>query len=320
MLTRTLHNRGGLPPLEAADKALVEHLIADPRASGRDLAKCLGCSEANVSRRLTRLIAEHAIRVRAFMPFERAGLVASGIVIVRAEDPKAVADRLAAQEWTNFVAVAGPPDGACEKVVVQAASTCGARFLDHVDRDIATDPSVTSIEYLTVLGGFGTPDAPTRTDRAWRGGRPLDRINRAIIRELQRDGRATFATLGSVAGISSTAAAERFRHLVDEGLIRMTAIAEPTRMGLGALGLVLARPRGPAVAAMAAATAVAHPRFVALVSGAFPLALEIAVESRAAMEQTVRRLRDLPQIAEVRMLGYHEIVKESFVWCPADDE
>ena len=51
-----------LPPLDEADRKLIELLCEDGRMSGRDIAQRSGLSEANVSRRLARLVDEGSVR------------------------------------------------------------------------------------------------------------------------------------------------------------------------------------------------------------------------------------------------------------------
>jgi len=320
MLTRTIFNEGGLPDLEPADRTLVDRLVADPRASGRDLAKSLDCSEANISRRLNRLVAEHAVRIRAFMSLDRAGLSASAIVIVKSPDPVALGQRLVQHEWIHFIATTGPLDGPADALVLHGSAANGTAFRALLDRDLCTDPDATVVDARMVLDSFGTQETTDAHRHNWRGGRPLDRVNRAIIRELQRDGRATFATLGEVAGISSTAAAERFRRLIDDQLIRMLAFPEPSRVGLRATGLLLVRPRIATEAALEAAKSVANPGWIAMISGPSPLALECSAADGEALRAMTERVAALPGIANAALCAYHAILKESFIWCGADEE
>jgi Lrp/AsnC family transcriptional regulator for asnA, asnC and gidA len=319
MLTRTIFNEGGLPDLEPADRALIERLVADPRASGRDLAKALDCSEANVSRRLNRLVAERAVRIRAFMPLDRAGLSASAVLVVKSPDPDALGRRLASIDWFHFVATTGPIDGPADGLVAHGSVANGTALRALLDRDLGGDPLATTVDVRLVLDSFGTQETSESHRHNWRGGRPLDRVNRAIIRELQRDGRATFATLGEVAGISSTAAAERFRHLIDDQLIRMLAFPEPSRIGLRATGCMFIRSRLTTDEACAAATAVANPRFVAMVSGPSPVIMEFCASDGRALQGLAERIGALPGITDVDLHPYHSILKESFVWCGPDE-
>jgi Lrp/AsnC family transcriptional regulator for asnA, asnC and gidA len=320
MLTRTIFNEGGLPDLEPADRALVDRLMADPRASGRDLAKALDCSEANISRRLNRLVAEHAVRIRAFMSLDRVGLSASAIIIVESPNAMALGQRLAAKEWIHFVATSGPLDGPADAVILHGSAANGTAFRALLDRDLRADPDATVVDARMVLDGLGTPETTDAHSHNWRGGRPLDRVNRAIIRELQRDGRATFAALGAVAGISSTAAAERFHHLIDDHLIRMLAFPEPSRIGLRATGLLLLRPCIGTDAALEAAKSVANPGWFVMVSGPSPLALECHAADGQALEALTDRVAILPGITDVELRPYHAILKESFVWCGNDED
>jgi Lrp/AsnC family transcriptional regulator for asnA, asnC and gidA len=319
MLTRTIFNEAGLPDLEPADRALVDRLVADPRASGRDLAKALDCSEANVSRRLNRLVAEQAVRIRAFMPLDRAGLSASALMIVRSPEPSALGQRLLAHEWIHFIATTGPLDGPADGLVLHGSAANGTALRRLLDRDLSTDPAVTIVDSRLVLDSFGTQDTSDAHRHHWRGGRPLDRVNRAIIRELQRDGRATFATLGEVAGISSTAAAERFRHLIDDQLIRMVAFPEPSRIGLRATGCMFIRSRLTTDEACAAASAEVNPRFIAMVSGPSPVIMEFCASDGRALQALAERVGALPGITDVELHPYHSILKESFVWCGAEE-
>lgn len=320
MLTRTIFNEGGLPELDQADRTLVERLVAEPRASGRDLAKALDCSEANISRRLNRLVAEHAVRIRAFMSLDRAGLSASAVMVVRSPNAESLGQRLAAHEWIHFIATTGPLDGPADALVLHGSAANGTAFRALLDRDLVTDPDVTVVDARMVLDSFGTQETTDTHRHNWRGGRPLDRVNRAIIRELQRDGRATFAALGEVAGISSTAAAERFRHLIDDQLIRMFAFPEPSRIGLRATGLLLVRPRIATQAALEAAKSASNPGWIAMVSGAHPVAIECSAADGQSLQAVADRVAALPGISGVELYPYHAILKESFVWCGADEE
>ncbi|MBM4115651.1 MAG: AsnC family transcriptional regulator [Phycisphaerae bacterium] len=320
MLTRTIFNSGDLPDLEPADRALVDRLVAEPRASGRDLAKALQCSEANISRRLNRLMSENAIRIRAFMPLDQAALSTSALLIVRHPNPEALGLRLATQDWIHFIATAGPLDGSADALVIHGSAPDGETLRKMIDRDLATDPDTTVVDVRVKLSSVTKNNTARASRHAWRGGRPLDRVNRTIIRELQRDGRATFATLGELAGISSTAAAERFRHLIDDQLIELMAFPEPSRIGLRATGLLFVRASIDTDAVLNAVRSVANPGWITMVSGQSRLAVECSESDGSALQNLADRVAALPGILGVDLHPYHAILKESFIWCGADEE
>ena len=63
-----------LPPLDESDRKIIDCLMRDGRASGRELAQSTGISEANVSRRLARLLEERSVRILGFVPPECLGM------------------------------------------------------------------------------------------------------------------------------------------------------------------------------------------------------------------------------------------------------
>jgi len=71
----------------------------------------------------------------------------------------------------------------------------------------------------------------------------LDDINRRLLDELQRDGRAAFAELGRRVGLSAPAVAERVGRLEREGVITgYRAEVDPRAIGYGLAAVVRIRP------------------------------------------------------------------------------
>jgi Lrp/AsnC family leucine-responsive transcriptional regulator len=61
----------------------------------------------------------------------------------------------------------------------------------------------------------------------------MDNLDREIIRELQRNGKLSFAELGRKIGLSTSATAERVKKMEQEGIIRgYTAIIDAEKVGL----------------------------------------------------------------------------------------
>jgi Lrp/AsnC family transcriptional regulator, leucine-responsive regulatory protein len=61
---------------------------------------------------------------------------------------------------------------------------------------------------------------------------PLDRVDQAVLAELQRDGRVSVADLARRVSLSASSTADRLRRLVDEGVIAgYTALLDPEALG-----------------------------------------------------------------------------------------
>jgi Lrp/AsnC family transcriptional regulator for asnA, asnC and gidA len=72
-------------------------------------------------------------------------------------------------------------------------------------------------------------------------GDALDRLDRAILRLLQEDGRRPFREIARTVGVSEATVRARFRRLEDSGVLRILAFADPFRLGNAVLALVLLR-------------------------------------------------------------------------------
>ncbi|MFV0680689.1 Lrp/AsnC family transcriptional regulator [Ottowia sp.] len=70
----------------------------------------------------------------------------------------------------------------------------------------------------------------------------LDRLDRAILRQLQTDGRTTCDMLGVQIGLSASAVLRRIKKLEDSGVIdRYVALLKPEALGLGLMAYVNVR-------------------------------------------------------------------------------
>ena len=69
----------------------------------------------------------------------------------------------------------------------------------------------------------------------------LDDIDRAIVRELQEDGRRTFREIGRKLDLSERTIRTRVRRMQDDGVLRILAFADPYRVGDSVLAMVLVR-------------------------------------------------------------------------------
>lgn len=74
----------------------------------------------------------------------------------------------------------------------------------------------------------------------------LDRVDCAIVRALQGNGRDSFAEIGKAIGLSATSVAERIRRLEDAGIIEGYQVRLcAQKLGFPVSAFILARPNGP---------------------------------------------------------------------------
>jgi Lrp/AsnC family transcriptional regulator, leucine-responsive regulatory protein len=122
----------------------------------------------------------------------------------------------------------------------------------------------------------------------------LDDLDRIILSELIRNGRATFKELGALAGLSPHAVAPRVRRLVEAGIVTgFTALVDYSHVGRGLDALIDVRllPTAKPEAFEAAAGELPSIREVSFVTGRFDYQLRAACVDADDLDHTVRALR-----------------------------
>ncbi|TDE33484.1 Lrp/AsnC family transcriptional regulator [Actinomadura sp. 6K520] len=85
-----------------------------------------------------------------------------------------------------------------------------------------------------------SPGRPPPPDPLGQSAAPLDDVDRAIVRELQADGRLSMRALAERVNVSRSNAYTRVERLIAEGVIAgFTARVDPVRAGLGTAAYVL---------------------------------------------------------------------------------
>jgi Lrp/AsnC family transcriptional regulator, leucine-responsive regulatory protein len=146
---------------------------------------------------------------------------------------------------------------------------------------------------------------------------PLDRIDRAILRHLQRDGRLSNADIARAVNVSPATCHRRMQRLVEEGHITGThALIAPASVGLGTLvmvGVVLDRSTPESFAEFEAAVGGLKELLDChLVAGDFDYLLKIRVRDMGDFNALHgRMLIALPGVRQIRTFFVLKEVKEN---------
>jgi DNA-binding Lrp family transcriptional regulator len=279
-VTEMVSSEQAPPALDTVDHQLMHALGVDGRASFRLIASVIGVSEQTAARRYRRLRDAGVVRVLMLPapdPVDRGQLVR---LEVQPQAVRAVADALARR-----------PDVSWLRLINAGAEILfGVRARTRADRDsllldqLPRTGRVVRTTVYSVLHHFRTPgeadwagfpdplDAEQRrllhVDRSDRPLVRTDNADRAIVDELAVDGRATYARLADLSGVSESAVARRLEFLVRSGTLYSDVDIAPEMLGFPAganLYLEVTPSKVPTVGALLAA----HPQtaFVAAVGG-----------------------------------------------------
>ena len=83
------------------------------------------------------------------------------------------------------------------------------------------------------------------TRKPGRTAQPLDDVSKAIIEQLQQDGRRSYAAIGKVVGLSEAAVRQRVQRLIESGVMQVVAVTDPLELGFARQAMVGIRVTGP---------------------------------------------------------------------------
>ncbi|MFE9611568.1 Lrp/AsnC family transcriptional regulator [Streptomyces sp. NPDC006012] len=143
----------------------------------------------------------------------------------------------------------------------------------------------------------------------------MDEIDRAILRELQTDGRITYADLGPKVGLSASAARQRLQRLLDSRAVQVVGVTDPMTMGGQAMALLGIGVDGdPRAVADALA---GHPEvaYSVLTSGGFDLFAEVVSAGPKELLDFVNDVvRPIDGVRQIQSFPYFGIHTHRFLW------
>jgi Lrp/AsnC family transcriptional regulator for asnA, asnC and gidA len=144
---------------------------------------------------------------------------------------------------------------------------------------------------------------------------PIDAIDRAIIRQLQSDGRASYADLASEVGLSAPAVRQRMQRLKDTGLLQIVAVTDPLKLGLPVMAMVGIEVDGDIRVVADAVGAIDAVIYVVLTSGSFDLFAEVVCADMDELFEVVNgRLKQVAGVSGTESFVYFDIHTHRFNW------
>ena len=152
------------------------------------------------------------------------------------------------------------------------------------------------------------------TRKQERTGAVLDDVAKAIIEQLQQDGRRSYAAIGKEVGLSEAAVRQRVQRLIESGVMQVVAVTDPLQLGFARqamVGIAVAGALEPVADALAAMDEV---DYVVITAGTYDVLAEVVCESDEQLleliSEKIRRIdgrrphRDLhvPQAAQADLL------------------
>ncbi|KAB1985896.1 AsnC family transcriptional regulator [Streptomyces populi] len=143
----------------------------------------------------------------------------------------------------------------------------------------------------------------------------MDEIDRAILRELQIDGRIAYAELGPRVGLSASAARQRLQRLLDSQTVQVVGVTDPMGMGGQAMALLGIAVDGDPRAVADALAERSEVVYSVLTSGGFDLFAEVVCPGpRDLLDFVNDVVRQIEGVRQVQSFPYFGIHTHRFLW------
>ncbi len=142
-----------------------------------------------------------------------------------------------------------------------------------------------------------------------------DEVSRAIIEQLQEDGRRPYASIGKAVGLSEAAVRQRVQKLVDSGVMQIVAVTDPMQTGFARQAMIAISASGDIEAVADALAALDEVDYIVVTAGSFDLLAEVVVEDDAHLLRLVNgSIRTIAGVTRTETFVYLKLVKQTYNW------
>ena len=142
----------------------------------------------------------------------------------------------------------------------------------------------------------------------------LDDVSRAIIEQLQQDGRRPYARVAHAVGLSEAAVRQRVQRLLDAGVMQVVAVTDPLQVGFSRQAMVTVRTSGDPRAVGDAIAALPEVIYVVVTAGPADLLVEVVAEDDDQLLGTVARIRAVEGVTSTETHLYLGLRKQTYAW------
>ena len=160
---------------------------------------------------------------------------------------------------------------------------------------------------------MGKIDAMTVRERGSTGG--LDDVSKAIIEQLQEDGRRPYAAIGKAVGLSEAAVRQRVQRLLDAGVMQIVAVTDPLQVGFPRQAMIGICCEGDVEAVAEKIADMPEVDYVVITAGGFDLLVEVVCEDDDHLLELVsKRIRAVPTVRSTESFVYLKLHKQLYNW------
>lgn len=164
------------------------------------------------------------------------------------------------------------------------------------------------LDFVPVGDHDGAMPAPNRSA-------PLDDAAKAIIEQLQQDGRRPYAAIGKAVGLSEAAVRQRVARLVESGVIQIVAVTDPMQVGFPRAAMLGINVDGDLMAIADELARIPEIDYLVITAGGFDILAEVVCEDDEHLLEIMNsKIRSIPGVRGTETFVYLKLRKQVYTW------
>lgn len=142
----------------------------------------------------------------------------------------------------------------------------------------------------------------------------IDSTSRAIIEQLQQDGRRSYAAIGQAVGLSEAAVRQRVQRLTETGVMQIVAVTDPMQIGFSRMALIGICVNGDLQQAAQTVEQIGAVSYVVMTAGQYDLLAEVVCEDDAQLLEVLSAIRRSGDVTRTETFVYLKVRKQIYTW------
>jgi Lrp/AsnC family transcriptional regulator, regulator for asnA, asnC and gidA len=143
----------------------------------------------------------------------------------------------------------------------------------------------------------------------------LDDVAKAIIEQLQGDGRKSYGEIGRVVGLSEAAVRARVQKLTEMGVLQIVAVTDPLQLGFHRQAMVGIRVEGDPRLVADRLEKIPQIDYLVLTTGRFDILAEMVCHDDNELTDILHgQIRTLPGVVATETFTYLKLRKQHYNW------
>lgn len=142
----------------------------------------------------------------------------------------------------------------------------------------------------------------------------VDSVAKAIIEQLQEDGRRSYASIGKAVGLSEAAVRQRVQKLTDSGVMQIVAVTDPMQLGFSRQAMLGIKVGTDVLEVSDRVAALPQVDYCLVSAGSFDILAEIVCENDHDLLRLVNEIRNIEGVNSTETFMYLSLRKQEYNW------